>query len=1220
MQDPKIILKELQKLIALKEIEFDEIGQIKDDFKYEPIRYLLQSLQIGAKPEDATSKLLHSIFIEIKTKEDIFAEVKLISGGFADYRIIDDKVNPTQIELKPLFKRTKTKLTIATLKYQNHKDQVQKYLKDNEYIILTNLDTALLFNRDAILDYEPFLEIKFTELITQYLSTDNLWDTVRRLDDNIIKPELENQFFLDLKKWYYLLDTVTFELKDGLQKEELIVLFLNKIIFIKTLEDYGLIPYKYLEDRYFRKVKDWDTKGVKAIFDNFFYELEDWFYAFYDTELFTIKVWDYIKKDVMTLDNETEPHLEHFQPIFEKIMGFGTWEYTYGKGMIHYNYRKIDEDIFGKAYETFIAESRKDSGIFYTPKDITLYMVEETVQELFEPFIIKIIDAIKKEDFAKAKKLFIEMQKIKITDPSSGSGSFLIKALREIYSYYLKLDEPTKWVESFKKEGMFSNIPKIVTETQEFRKFTHFNYEKNKRILLAQIILNHIFALDIDERAIETAKTNLWKEAIKIEPSIYNYHKLPKSANHILPNLQMNFLTADALYDIPIEKQIEIIEEEHKKEIIKLHSIRNKYIASHNNPELLEPIKKLKLKIRHRLIDEIANFKLDTEGFENLKSEGVPDDILEQLNSIENKEFKNKYGFTDAINLLLKKENNPIYQKLFIKYAKRLNILAKPTFIVSEFFFNYFDKKGKTLPKSERGFDAIITNPPWEASKPIKKEYAKIDKFDMDVLEFDKWFAQKIKQDTEFKTNWEKYQKHYTAYNKIMRQIYVNQGVGDTNFYKLFVERDLQLIKQKGLLSMLIPSGIQTDKGCSKLRKLIIKENTLNKLYSFENRGYYEGKNIEETKIKLFPDVDSRFKFSIVNVKKEKFEKPNYDFKTKFYLQHPKELYDKNQIIVNAKMIENFSANNFSIMEFRNQVDYELCSKIRGKHKLLSDTNFKLRTEFHMTNDSHLYSKIENKKKTANKLYLYEGKMIHQYNANYNSAKYFVNKKKAVSQLITTEKSRARRETGIENGKIDNFFENKNYLLDYQTYRLVHRAIGRSTDERTFISTITPKNVFIGNSMNHISNLSYELKDDKIMQKQLKKEDLLLLQSLFNSLVLNYYLRNKVSANLNMFYIYELPIPKVSKKLKQILVEKSFQLLYANSPKGQFEELSEEINVKARKIDGIAERAEIEIVIAKELFGLSKKEWRYLTSTFTYGKSDSKKELDEIISISLEKY
>lgn len=1218
MQEPKGILAELQKLIALKSIDIDKIEDVKKDFKYEPIRYLLLNLQMGAKPEDATSKLLHSLFNDIlKKKEQIFTEVKLISGGFADYRILENKVNPTQVELKPLFKRINKKLTIHQLKFQPHKEQVQKYLTENEYLILTNLDTAFLFNRDAIIDYEPFYEIKLIDLLTQFLTIDNLWDTVRRLDDKQIKPDLENQFFTDLKHWYNEFNKVTFELTNGYSKEELIVLFMNKIIFIKTLEDFGLIPYKFFEDQYFKKVRDWDTKGVKKIFDNFFGEIEDWFYTFYDTELFSVKVWDYLKKDVMTLDDETEPHLERFQSIFEKVMGFGEWEYSFGKGMIHYNYRKIDEDIFGKAYETFIAESRKDSGIFYTPKSITLYMVEKTIKQLFETPVNNIIEAIKDEDIAKAKQLLLEMRNIKVIDPSSGSGSFLIKALREIYSYYLKLDEPTSWVKDFKQQDVFSSIPKIVTETIKFRKLAFFQDKTDRRILLANIILNHIYALDIDERAIETAKTNIWKEAIKLEPPVFNFHKLPKNANHILPNLQTNFITADALYDVSIDKQIEVIETEFKDEIIELQRIRAAYISNHNQPQLLEPVKELKDKIRLRLIDEIAEFKLTAEGISKLATEGMTTDILKKLGKIENYEFENKYVYLSKINDLLKEQNNPIFNKLFIKYAERVNVLSKPTFIVAEFFFNYFDKEGNPKPESERGFDAVISNPPWEASKPVKKEYARMDKYDMDILEFNKWFSKKIKADEEFKSGWTDYQNHYAAYNEFMRRKYLKQGVGDTNFYKLFVERDLQIIKLKGYANLLIPSGIQTDKGCTELRKLIIKENTLTAISSFENKGYYE-KEDDTNKTKLFPDVHPQFKYSITEIIKEKSE-INYSFDSRFYLHHPEQLYKQQPIRCNAKMIEKFSKDNFSIMEFRSQKDYELCLKIRGEHQLLSDTEFRLRTEFHMTNDSKLFY---NKKTTKGKNYLplYEGKMIYQYHPVYNDNKYVLKQNDAHEVLLNKEIHRIRKLTDLSIGEIKSTFKSNAMLMDYNTNKLCYREISSSTNERTFIASIIPKNVFTNHKLIFAVNTSYSIVNNQLTQTLTNNLDLCFYMGLFNSLILNYYLRNKVSTSLSMYFIYELPVPEVSEKTKQTLAEKSFQLLYANSKKGQFEELGEAIGAKPRTIDAIEERADIEIIIAKELFGLTLEEWKYLTSTFVYGKSESKKELDQIIELSIEKY
>jgi hypothetical protein len=50
-------------------------------------------------------------------------------------------------------------------------------------------------------------------------------------------------------------------------------------------------------------------------------------------------------------------------------------------------------------------------------------------------------------------------------------------------------------------------------------------------------------------------------------------------------------------------------------------------------------------------------------------------------------------------------------------------------------------------------------------------------------------------------------------------------------------------------------------------------------------------------------------------------------------------------------------------------------------------------------------------------------------------------------------------------------------------------------------------------------------------------------------------------------------------------------------------------------------RAELEVLIAKELYGLNKADWEFLTSTFIYGEdSATKAELDEVIKISKEIY
>ena len=82
-----------------------------------------------------------------------------------------------------------------------------------------------------------------------------------------------------------------------------------------------------------------------------------------------------------------------------------------------------------------------------------------------------------------------------------------------------------------------------------------------------------------------------------------------------------------------------------------------------------------------------------------------------------------------------------------------------------------------------------------------------------------------------------------------------------------------------------------------------------------------------------------------------------------------------------------------------------------------------------------------------------------------------------------------------------------------------------------------------------------------------------------------------------MFYIYELPIPKLSAAQKKKLADFAVKLL--KNPRD------------------VQERAALETFIARELYGLSLEDWQHLTGTFTFGGGESKAELDEIIRQSL---
>jgi len=337
MKSPKNIIKELEKLVEKERIDVGEIFDPVEEYRYEPIKHYINSLRVPTKPETASHELFRELVKDVLKRES-FNEVS-IGRNFVDFTIKESIGNPILIELKPLFKliRSKGILRPETLNYSDHKVQILKYLKRNEYVILTNLKDAFLFSRNAIIEFEPFSHITFADLLKRFLDYNNLWDTVKRIEDQEIKVDLDKSFFEDLKNWYNEFRDIKIIKNDKFTKEELIVLLLNKIIFIKTLDDLGLIHFNHLVDEYLHKKDKWEAKGSERILTTFFNELEEYFDYFYDTELFKEKFWDYVDKDIKLLAGEcciiitdglmkifSGKHMKHLLPKIKKIPAFST--------------------------------------------------------------------------------------------------------------------------------------------------------------------------------------------------------------------------------------------------------------------------------------------------------------------------------------------------------------------------------------------------------------------------------------------------------------------------------------------------------------------------------------------------------------------------------------------------------------------------------------------------------------------------------------------------------------------------------------------------------------------------------------------------------------------------------------------------------------------------------------------------------------------------------
>jgi hypothetical protein len=1143
------ILKTLHELTERKEIEFLPFAKdLEKPPQWLPAARYIQVLSEGTKPETASEDLFTALCKELLKIEP--SRQVIVRDGWVDFRVTETNARPIPFELKSLFRRDGDSLRRYDANPDHYKDQIKNYLSEHEYLVLTDLRTTWLCSaRDYFFEDKPFAAVPFTDFLLRCIECRSITDALRRFEDTTDKPELEQQFFEDLKNWFGEFDKIHWQAKD--QAAEFIILLINKLIFAKTLEDFGLVSYRFIQNEFAVQKDRWEAKGPAKVAHYFLKNFEDFFDEYYDTEIFEERIWDKLVAD--------DANFDRFCKKLEFILGLDPWNTAMGRGIVNYNYRRIDEDIFGKSYEMFLAANRKDEGIYYTPAGITGPMADSLVNSLAGKIVDEICAAVGRQkcNFASADKLMAQLAEIRVADTACGSGGFLIKVLRAFWRQYKRVDDASAWVHRILKpesgEMLLAELPPNVDAALGFRRRHAFD---DRRVLIARILLRHIYGADKDAGALEVAKTNIWKEAVKLSAADYNYRALKGDIVKILPNLELNFVSADSLVDVELPKQVEWLAEYHQAELKKLSELRARYIENPMRHEALEEALKLRDRVR-------ANFN------EHFQGENLP---------------------------------------------------CEPGGFALHFWPCWFNANGGRAQAP--GFDGIIGNPPWEGFKPFRKEFAasfyrgkpQFSKMGMDGPTFNKWFEQELETNAEFAARWHEHEEYYERHKDYLGKSYKHQGTGDWNLFKLFIERDLSLVRQAGQFSLLVPSSIQTDEGCADLRRWFITEHRLDELTSFENRGYTELIDGREQRKKIFPDVHPQFKFGFFKIVKGAATPKDHAFDARFYLHDPKN-YCSIPIRYAVEMIRRFSPENQSFMEFRSATDYILATKIRGDHRLLVELDYPFQRELHMTDDNHLFIKLGAKKVGKGQLPLYEGKMIYQFDAHFSPATLVVEEAVVREELLRKEIFRLCqfiRESDVAKvgGKkvpekrdelevlLKAQFEAGKFKLHYEFERLGTRDVGSSTNERTLIAAVMPPRVCIGNTINFLRPFRYSVDaKSNLQQQELDGEEMRALLCLLDSLVLNYYVRNKVSAHVNIHQLNELPLPKLTAAQKKKLADFAGRLL--NNPRD------------------VKERAALEIFIARELYSLSLEDWKHLTGTFTFGSGETKAELDEIIRQSL---
>ena len=240
----------------------------------------------------------------------------------------------------------------------------------------------------------------------------------------------------------------------------------------------------------------------------------------------------------------------------------------------------LDPELLGRVFENLLGvynpetkeTARKQSGSFYTPREIVNYMVDESLIAYLgdDDFVRSLFsnnftyDKRKEEDYLKIGE---KLQSVKIFDPACGSGAFPM--------------------------GLLSRITNILM---------HIYPNKDVYELKLSIIEKCIFGCDIQSIATQITKLRFF---ISLICNCKKDSTKPNFGIPILPNLETNFVSANSLI-AQRKGQIDLFEnpeiENTKKE---LQDVRHSHFSAKSTSRKLQ-LRKKDYELREKLVKLLA--------------------------------------------------------------------------------------------------------------------------------------------------------------------------------------------------------------------------------------------------------------------------------------------------------------------------------------------------------------------------------------------------------------------------------------------------------------------------------------------------------------------------------------------------------------------------------------------------------------------------------------
>ena len=813
-------------------------------------------------------------------------------------------------------------------------------------------------------------------------------------------------------------------------------------------------------------------------------------------------------------------------------------------GRRYINYRELGVQQLGSIYERLVERElvrekgeirirpnpfvRKDWGSYYTPDDLVGLVIEETVGPLAEARRRAFREAVAKRAGAAALARLDPATKIlelRVCDPAMGSGHFLVNLVDWLADRIIEaLAEAEALAEGYASPlaGRIETIRETILANAEAEGWMIDAARLDDRHIVRRMVLKRcIYGVDKNPMAVELAKVSLWLHTF--------------TAGTPLSFLDHHFRCGDSLFGAWVRKGIDRVADYDAP--LLLHGPMQAAIGATEAMRAVEALTDA----------EIAEVRLSANTFAEVEERTGPlDAFLSLIHAFDWLDirargdkaalrafFDGQFGDPVAIARgAADAEGNGDHGGRFAELLAEARALVR-----EERFFNWqaaFPGVWTHLDGAGRqgGFDAVIGNPPWDRMKLQQVEWFAARRPEIAhaprAADRRRMIAALERAGDPLAADYSRASERAAAAARTAREggDYPLLSGGDTNLYSLFVERAMALAKPEGMVGLVTPSGIASDKTAACFFKGVAAGGRLQALYDFENR------RTRHNEPPFFPDVDSRFKFCIFVASPSELAG---DAHCAFFLQDVSELADpERRFPLGAADFARVNPNTGTAPVFHCRRDAQLTTAIYARLPVLVDRSsgepvrtwpVKYERMFDMTNDSGLFrtrTELEEKEgawpvggnrfnsRSGEWLPLYVGRMIHQF--DHRAASVELNPDNLHNPYLSAP-------TTSEDKSDPSFLPTPQYWVSAKavsfpadtSWAIAYRDVARATDIRTMIAAAVPR-------------IGFSNKAPILSGETTVRDEWLLLANL-NATVFDFVARRKIQgANLNLFILEQLPV------------------------------------------------------------------------------------------------